>query len=143
MTILCCVGAVISMIYATSFGGSLLGFVDTFINQMALLLGVIIECIVFAWVFKAEKLVDFLNSRSRTIKLGRWWLVIVKYILPIIISVIWVGGMFDVARSGSFDQLNFTIVSAILLFGATLAFTLLPSKNEEWDNAEDMLDKGN
>ena len=71
VTILCCVGAVISMIYATSFGGSLLGFVDTFINQMALLLGVIIECIVFAWVFKAEKLVDFLNSRSRTIKLPR------------------------------------------------------------------------
>lgn len=129
VTILCCVGAVISMIYATSFGGSLLGFVDTFINQMALLLGVIIECIVFAWVFKAEKLVDFLNSRSRTIKLGKWWLIIVKYVLPIVISIIWIGGMFDVASSGSFDQLNFTIVSAILLFGATLVFTLLPSKN--------------
>ena len=137
MTILCCVGAAISMIYATSFGGSLLGFVDTFINQMALLLGVIIECIVFAWVFKAEKLVDFLNSRSRTIKLGKWWLIIVKYVLPIVISIIWIGGMFDVASSGSFDQLNFTIVSAILLFGATLVFTLLPSKNEDWENVED------
>ncbi len=137
VTILCCVGAVISMIYATSFGGSLLGFVDTFINQMALLLGVIIECIVFAWVFKAEKLVDFLNSRSRTIKLGKWWLIIVKYVLPIVISIIWIGGMFDVASSGSFDQLNFTIVSAILLFGATLVFTLLPSKNEDWENVED------
>ncbi|MBR2558073.1 MAG: sodium-dependent transporter [Methanobrevibacter sp.] len=137
VTILCCVGAVISMIYATSFGGSLLGFVDTFINQMALLLGVIIECIVFAWVLKAEKLVDFLNSRSRTIKLGKWWLIIVKYVLPIVISIIWIGGMFDVASSGSFDQLNFTIVSAILLFGATLVFTLLPSKNEDWENVED------
>lgn len=136
MTILCIVGAAISMIYATSFGGSLLGFVDTFINQIALLFGVIAECIIFAWVFKAENLIDFLNSRSKTIKLGKWWLIMVKYILPILISIIWVGGMFDVAKSGSFDQLNFTIVSAILLLGATLIFTLLPAKNDDWDNIE-------
>lgn len=136
MTILCLVGATISMIYATSFGGSLLGFVDTFINQIALLFGVIVECIIFAWVFKAENLIDFLNSRSKTIKLGKWWLIMVKYILPILISIIWVGGMFDVAKSGSFDQLNFTIVSAILLLGTTLIFTLLPPKNDDWDNIE-------
>ena len=137
MTILCAVGAAISMIYATSFGGSLLGFVDTFINQIALLLGVIIECIVFAWVFKAEKLIDFLNSRTKTIKVGKWWLVIVKYVLPIVISIVWIGGMADVLSNASIDQLNFTIVSAILLLGTTLVFTLLPSKNEEWSKTED------
>jgi NSS family neurotransmitter:Na+ symporter len=137
MTILIIAGAAISMIYATAFGGSLLGFVDTFINQIALLFGVIVECIIFAWIFKAEKLIDFLNSKSKTIKLGKWWLIIVKYILPIVIGIIWIGGMFDVAHSGSFDQLNFTIVSAILLLGATLIFTVLPAKNPEWENAEE------
>ena len=137
MTILCVVGAAISMLYATSFGGSLLGFVDTFINQIALLLGVIIECIVFAWVFKAEKLIDFLNSRTKAIKVGKWWLIIVKYILPLVISIVWIGGMVDVINNASIDQLNFTIVSAILLLGATLVFTLLPSKNEEWSKTED------
>ena len=137
MTILIIVGACVSMIYATSFGGSLLGFVDTFINQIALLFGVIVECIIFAWIFKAEKLIDFLNSKSKTIKLGKWWLLIVKYILPIFISIIWIGGMFDVAHSGSFDQLNFTIVSAIVLLVATLIFTILPAKNPDWDNAEE------
>ena len=64
MTILIIVAATISMIYATAFGGELLGFVDTFINQMALLLGVILECIIFAWIFNAEKLIGFLNSRN-------------------------------------------------------------------------------
>ncbi|WP_407422970.1 sodium-dependent transporter [Methanobrevibacter sp.] len=140
MTILCIVGALISMIYATAYGGSLLGFVDTFINQIALLFGVIVECIVFAWVFKAERLVDFLNSRSKTIKLGKWWLVIVKYVLPIFISIVWIGGMIDVVNNSSIDQLNFTIVSAALLLVASLVFTMRPAKNEEWDEIEERVE---
>ena len=135
MTILIVVGAAISMIYATSFAGDLLGFVDTFINQIALLFGVIVECVIFAWIFKADKLIDFLNSKSKTIKLGWWWILIVKYILPIFISIIWIGGIIDVVNSATITQLNFTIVSAILLLGASLVFTLLPAKNPDWDNA--------
>ena len=137
MTILIVVGALISMVYATSFGGDLLGYVDTFINQIALLLGVILECIIFAWIFKAERLIDFLNSRSKTIKLGSWWLVVVKYILPIFIAIIWIGGLIDVINAGTFDQLVFTAISAAILLIATLVFTVLPAKNPEWENAEE------
>ena len=137
MTILIVVGALMSMIYATAYGGSVLGFVDTFINQIALLLGVIVECIVFAWIFEAEKLVDFLNSRSRSIKLGKWWLVIVKYVLPIFISVVWIGGLIDVINNGTMDQLIFTVIAAVILVVASLIFTVLPAKNPDWDNAEE------
>ncbi len=137
MTVLIIVGAAISMVYATSFGGDLLGFVDTFINQIALLLGVILECIIFAWIFKAEKLIDFMNSRSKTIKLGGWWLVIVKYVLPIFIAIIWIGGLIDVVSAGTFDQLVFTAITAAILLIATLVFTLLPAKNPDWENAEE------
>lgn len=137
MTILCIVGASISMIYATSYGGSLLGYVDTFINQIALLFGVIVECIVFAWVFKAERLVDFLNSRSKTIKLGKWWIVIVKYVLPIFISIVWIGGMIDVVNNSSIHQLNFTIVSAAILLIASLVFTVRSAKSDDWDDVKE------
>lgn len=137
MTILCIIGTLISMLYATSFGGSLLGFVDTFINQIALLFGVIVECIVFAWVFKAEKLIDFLNSRTKTITVGKWWLLLVKYILPIVISIIWVGGMIDVINNGSMTQLNFTLVSALMLLISTLVLTILPAKTDDWEDAEE------
>ena len=137
MTILIIVGALISMIYATAYGGSILGFVDTFINQIAILLGVVLECIVFAWIFKAERLIDFLNSRSKTIKLGKWWLVIVKYILPIFITIVWIGGMMDVIKQASFDQLVFTVISAAVLLIVTGIFTVLPAKDPDWDNAEE------
>ena len=137
MTILIVFGAVISMLYATAFGGYLLGVVDTFVNQIAILIGVVIECIVFAWIFDAERLIDFLNARSRTLKLGKWWLVIVKYILPIFVTIIWIGGMIDVISSGTFEQLIFTIISAAVLLIVTLIFTIRPAKNPDWDNAEE------
>ena len=137
MTILIVVGAVASMIYATAYGSSVLGYVDTFINQIAILLGVIFECIIFAWVFKAEKLIDFLNSRSKSLKLGKWWLLIVKYVLPIFVTIVWIGGMYEVMNDSTPDQLIFTVVSAVILLGATLAFTLLPAKNPNWENSEE------
>ena len=139
MTMLIIIAAAVSMIYATSFGGSLLGFVDTFINQIALLFGVVVECIVFAWIFKAEKLIDFLNSKTKTINVGKWWIVIVKYVLPIFITVIWIGGMFDVANNASFEQLIFTAISAGILIVTTLVLTILPAKNPDWDNAEERI----
>ncbi|MBP3226906.1 MAG: sodium-dependent transporter, partial [Methanobrevibacter sp.] len=78
-----------------------------------------------------------LNSRSKTIKLGKWWLIIVKYVLPIFIAIVWIGGMFDVVANATIEQINFTIISAILLLGATLVFTILPAKNKEWDEVEE------
>ena len=139
MTILILVGAVLSMIYATAYGGSVLGFVDTFINQIAILFGVIVECIIFAWIFKAETLVDFLNKRSKTIKLGKWWLIVVKYVLPIFIAVVWIGGLYDVVINGTFDQLIFTLISAAILLIVTLIFAILPAKNPDWDNVEEVV----
>ncbi len=139
MTILIIIGAALSMIYATSFGADLLGYVDTFINQIALLFGVILECIIFAWVFKAEKLIDFLNARSKTIKLGKWWIIIVKYILPIFISIVWIGGVLDVAAASSIDQTNFTLATAIIVLVATVILTKLPAKNPDWDNADERI----
>ena len=139
MTLLIIVGALISMIYATAYGGSILGYVDTFINQIALLLGIIFECIIFAWIFKAEKLIDFLNSRSKTIKLGKWWVIIVKYILPIFILIVWIGGMMDVIKSSTFEQLVFTVISAAVLLIGTLVLTILPAKNPDWDNYEERI----
>lgn len=60
-----------------------------------------------------------------------------KYFLPIFISVVWIGGMIDVINNATIDQLNFTIVSALLLLVATLIFTLLPAKTDDWDDAEE------
>ena len=40
VTVLCIVGGACSMIYATAMGSYILGIADTFLNQIALLIGV-------------------------------------------------------------------------------------------------------
>ena len=139
MTLLCFIGASISMIYATAYGGTLLGYVDAYINQIAILFGVILECIVFAWVFKCESIVPALNERSRTIKLGKWWTIIVKYILPLFISIVWVGGIFDIISTGSINELLVFANLTVILLVLTGIFTYLPATNKDWNETENRL----
>ena len=136
MTILCVFGAAVSMIYATAMGSYILGIADTFVNQIAILIGVIFECIIFAWIFKAENIIPKLNAKSKSIKLGKWWLVVVKYVLPIFIAIVWVGGIIS---SGSMLELAILAILTIILLGATFIFTKLPAKSGEWDEVKQRL----
>ena len=139
MTILCVFGAAVSMIYATAMGSYILGIADTFVNQIAILIGVIFECIIFAWIFKAENIIPKLNVKSKSIKLGKWWLVVVKYVLPIFIAIVWVGGILEVISSGSMLELAILAILTIILLGATFIFTKLPAKSGEWDEVKQRL----
>ena len=139
MTILCVFGAAVSMIYATAMGSYILGIADTFVNQIAILIGVIFECIIFAWIFKAENIILKLNAKSKSIKLGKWWLVVVKYVLPIFIAIVWVGGILEVISSGSMLELAILAILTIILLGATFIFTKLPAKSGEWDEVKQRL----
>ena len=139
MTILCVFGAAVSMIYATAMGSYILGIADTYVNQIAILIGVIFECIIFAWIFKAENIIPKLNAKSKSIKLGKWWLVVVKYVLPIFIAIVWVGGILEVISSGSMLELAILAILTVILLGATFIFTKLPAKSGEWDEVKQRL----
>ena len=45
--------------------------------------------------------------------------------------------MIDVINTATFEQLVFTAICAAILLVATFAFTVLPSKDPDWDNAEE------
>lgn len=124
------------MIYATAFGGTLLEYVDTYINQIAVLFCIILECILFAWIFKAENLIDYLNSKSKSVKLGKGWLFIVKYLLPIGIAIVWFGGMIGIIQDYSFERLVITLICAILVFAVCLVLTLKKPTNPKWDEID-------
>ena len=65
---------------------------------------------------QCRKLIGFLNARSKTIKIGKGWLIIVKYVLPVVIFLIAIGGLSNMIRAGSSDQLIvIVILSAMLL----------------------------
>jgi len=137
MSTLCGIGAILSMLYATKFGGTLLGVVDNFINAIAILIGVVLECVVFAWIFDIKKLIVFLNEKSKSLKVGTWWLIVVRIILPFLVIVIWILGLISTFKGYTTVQIVFTLISAAILIIATLIFTFLPPKSEEWNQAED------
>ena len=139
MTILCVFGAAVSMIYATAMGSYILGIADTFVNQIAILIGVIFECIIFAWIFKAENIIPKLNAKSKSIKICKCWHVEVKYVMPNFIAIVWVGGILEVISSGSMLELAILAILTIILLGATFIFTKLPAKSGEWDEVKQRL----
>ena len=133
------VAAVLSMVYATAFGPALLGYVDLVINQIVALGAIVFECILFAWIFPAEELIDFLNAQSKSIKLGRWWILIVKYILPVGVALVWIGGMADFIVECSHIQLIVSLISIIIIFAVTFILKSLPARNPEWDDVEERI----
>lgn len=138
-TALCIVGGLASMVFATSAGGYLLSIADIFVNNIMVLFSVIVQTILFAWVFKAERLVDFFNAKSRFLKLGRWWLILVKYICPILLTVIWIGGLYNLIKMGSTEFVVILgVLLAILLIFAFI-FTIRPAKTDEWFKTEERI----
>ena len=137
--ILCLVGGFASMVYATSAGGYILGIADIFVNNIVIIFSVFVECILFAWVFKAERLIDFMNGRSKHFKLGKWWLVHVKYIIPILLVVIWFGGLYELISMKTTESVMILIVLALILIVSSLIFTFVPAKTKEWFKTEERI----
>ena len=94
------------------------------------------ECNLFAWTFNCEELIPTLNARSKTIKLGKWWIYIVKYILPLVIAIVWIGGVLDIINTGSMHELIVFGVLTVILIALTAIFTKMPATNEDWDKTE-------
>ena len=137
--ILCLVGALTSMVYATSSGGYILGITDIFINNILIIFSVFVECILFAWIFKAERLIDFMNGRSKTFKLGNWWLAHVKYIIPAILVVIWFGGLGELLRLKTTDSVIILTGLVLTLIIFSVILTRLPAKSKEWFETQERI----
>ena len=135
--ILCLIGCLASMVYATSAGEFILGLSDIFVNNIVIILSVFIECVLFAWVFKAERLISFLNNSSKTFKVGKWWLAEVKYIIPALLVVIWFGGLYELIAMKTTESAIVLIVLALILVILSLIFTFLPEKSKDWFKTEE------
>ena len=137
--ILSLIGGLASMVYATSAGGYILEIADLFVNNIVIIFSVFVECVLFAWVFKAERLIDFLNNRSKKLKLGKWWLWHVKYIIPILLVIIWFGGLYELLGVKTTESGLILLVLALILVIISLIFTLLPAKSKDWLKTEERI----
>ena len=130
-TLVCVVGFCISCLFATAAGSYLLGIFDAFLNNFALLFGVFLECIIFGWIYNFDELVEVLNSHS-SIQMDPFWKIIIKYILPVCIFVLWAQGVYSTILTGDTTSHMVMLALAIILVVVPIIFTLLPASNEDY-----------
>ena len=123
------VGLFLSFIFATGMGEYLLRITDSFITQFAIILGVLFEIIVLAWVYDLEDLRSVINSNSY-IKVDKSWIITIKFIIPIILAIIWILGVYNLILVGDRQSLLVQSVIASIFVIVPLALTVIPYKGD-------------
>ena len=132
-TVVCIVGFCISTIFATGLGSTILGVFDSYLNNFALLLGVLLECLIFGWIYKFDDLIETLNKNS-TIKVGKLWKTVIKFILPVCIFCLWAQGIYYTVTD--INPISTTIITAltVVLIVVPFIMTKLPAINKDYYN---------
>lgn len=123
VTILTAVACICTLLYSTGSGSHLLGIVDEFVNNFAILIMICIQAIIFGWFYGAEKVMPVLNEFS-TFKVGRTWAFTIKYLLPVLLIIVWIFGLAGVFKDA--DPLKMTVYAIITI--AVVGFSLLFTK---------------
>ena len=119
------VGLFLSFIFATGMGEYLLRITDSFITQFAIILGVILELLVLGWVYDIEDLRSVLNDNSY-IKVDQSWVITIKFVIPIILAIIWILGVYSLILAGDRQSLLVQSVIASIFVIVPLALTIIP-----------------
>ena len=127
VTILCICGVILSLVYTTASGNYLLTIADGFINQFGVILAVILQSLIFGWSYGVNKLLPVLNEYS-IIKVGSIWVTIIKYVLPIFLSILWIIGIVDLFKTQSLLDIVIQLLIALLFVIIPLILTILPSR---------------
>lgn len=130
-TIVCIVGACISAIFATGAGSMILGVFDAFLNNFALLFAVLLECLIFGWIYDFDELINTLNQYS-TIKVGKIWKTVIKFILPICIFGLWTQGVLSTISTGDTVSIIIMVILTAVIIILPMIFTKLRPKAENY-----------
>ena len=128
-TIVCIVGFLISTLFATGAGSMLLGIFDAYLNNFALLFAVLLECIIFGWIYDFDELINTLNENS-TVKVGKTWKSVIKLILPICIFVLWINGVYSTLITADSVSIIVMVILTAVLIVVPFVFSKLPAKNK-------------
>jgi len=86
VTLVCTFGFLVGLIFSTGAGLWWLDIVDHFVNNFGLAAVGLLECLLIGWVYRAEKMRNYVNPVS-DVKLGKWWDIMIKYVTPLILGI--------------------------------------------------------
>ena len=122
VTILVFIACVCSVAYSTGISSYLVEIVDQFVNNFGIVILIGVQAIIFGWFYGIEKLVPTLNELS-TFKVGKTWIFIIKYILPILLIVIWVFGIAGLFNESSMLEIAVDLFITLIIVCLSYVFT--------------------
>ena len=128
-TVLSIVGCIFSLILTTGISSYLVGIIDSFVNEFGILLLIGIQCIIFAWFYGVEHFLPALNEHS-TFKVGKTWSFVIKYLLPLVLIVMWAIGIINLFSSAARFEIIVDLVIIVAVFVFAVIFTKLKPAND-------------
>lgn len=140
VTVICILGFVVSIAFATNAGLYLLDIIDNFINNYGIVVIGLLEAFVIGWIVKPEKIRKHINSVSY-FRIGKWWNIAIKYVTPAILTFMLISSIINELKNpyGGYSisaliAYGWTIVGASII--AAIIITRRPWKNKKIENME-------
>lgn len=120
-TLLSVIGCAFSLLLTTGISSYLVGIIDSFVNEFGILLLIGVQCIVFAWFYGVEHFLPALNESS-TFKVGKTWTFVIKYLLPLVLIVMWAIGIVQLfSTAKAFEvMIDLIIIISVFVFSVVL-----------------------
>ena len=126
LTIVACIGTVV---FSTGISSYLVQIVDKFVNNFGILILIGVQSIIFGWFYGAEKVIPYLNELS-TFKVGKNWVFIIKYVLPVLLIVIWVFGLVGLFDGTNLLEMSVDLIIILIVVSLSVIFTRIKSSDE-------------
>ena len=124
-TVLCIIGCILSLTLTTGISCYVVGIIDSFVNKFGVLFLIPIQAIIFGWIYGLENVLPVLNEHS-SIKVGKLWIFIIKYVSPILLFGLWIVGIFHLFANAT----SFEIIIDVIIMVSVLAFSLFFSRKK-------------
>ena len=125
-TYLSIIGCICSLLLTTGIGSFLVQIIDSFVNEFGILFLIGVQCIIFGWIYGLDDLIPILNENG-FLKVGKLWVVIIKYLLPTFLFIIWTIGIIKLFANA--EMFTLTIDSLILIAVFIFSFILTRVKS--------------
>ena len=130
-TVLSIIGCIFSLILTTGISSYLVGIIDSFVNEFGILLLIGIQCIIFAWFYGVDHFIPALNECS-TFKVGTIWSFVIKYLLPVVLIVMWAIGIVQLfSTAKQFEIMIDVIIIVAVMVAAVVLTKIKPRANDE------------
>ena len=145
VSLICGVGFIVSIAFATRAGVYLLDIIDNFVNNYGIVVIGLLEAFVIGWIIKPETIRNHTNSVSYY-RIGKWWDIIIKYVTPAILAIMLISSIITEIKTpyGGYSTAELITygwaIVGIGIIGALL-FSKMPWKNKnslDFDNESEV-----